>query len=144
VTVGGALDLAAAAWGPRAALVEFGSGSAQRRWTFYELRLDALRVARAMLERFRPGEHVAAPKGALGALQTGGTHGCHPGPKTPRVWQFLESFPQTTSARSRSSWCARTTWLSSAPAGPVLRGDRAPQPGGGEPGPMFRETTVSG
>ena len=58
-TVGGALDLAAAAWGPRTALVEVGPGSAQRRWTFDELRLDALRVARAMLERFRPGEHVA-------------------------------------------------------------------------------------
>jgi fatty-acyl-CoA synthase len=59
VTVGGALDLAAAAWGPRTALVEVGPGSAQRRWTFDELRNDALRVARAMLERFRPGEHVA-------------------------------------------------------------------------------------
>ncbi|GAA1200570.1 AMP-binding protein [Pseudonocardia alaniniphila] len=59
ITVGGALDLAAAAWGPRTALVEFGPGNAKRRWTFDELRLDGLRVARAMLERFRPGEHVA-------------------------------------------------------------------------------------
>ena len=59
VTVGGALDRAAATWGPRTALVEVGPGRAQRRWTFDELRRDALHVARAMLARFHPGEHVA-------------------------------------------------------------------------------------
>ncbi|WP_433281969.1 AMP-binding protein [Pseudonocardia xinjiangensis] len=59
LTVGAALDLAAADWGPRTALVEFGPDTAGRRWTFDQLRQEARQVARAMLERFRPGEHVA-------------------------------------------------------------------------------------
>ncbi|GAA1313784.1 AMP-binding protein [Pseudonocardia xinjiangensis] len=59
LTVGAALDLAAADWGPRTALVEFGPDTAGRRWTFDQLRQEAHQVARAMLERFRPGEHVA-------------------------------------------------------------------------------------
>jgi fatty-acyl-CoA synthase len=59
LTVGGALDLAAATWGPRTALLEVGHGSARRRWTFDQLRVDAKRVARAMLEHYQPGDNVA-------------------------------------------------------------------------------------
>lgn len=80
VTVGGALDLAAAAWGPRTALVEF--GSARRQWTFDALRLDALRMARAMLGRFRPGKHVAVWAANL------------------PEWVLLEMAPPTPASRS--------------------------------------------
>ena len=58
MTVGAALDLAAATWGPRTALVEFGPDTAGRRWTFEQLRTDAQQVTRALLHRFRPGAHI--------------------------------------------------------------------------------------
>ncbi|MGH3764103.1 MAG: AMP-binding protein [Pseudonocardiaceae bacterium] len=58
-TIGQALDDAAATWGPRTALVEFRPDGGGRRWTFTQLQFDALRVARALLGRFAPGERVA-------------------------------------------------------------------------------------
>jgi fatty-acyl-CoA synthase len=64
--------------------------------------------------------------------------------KTPRVWRFLESFPQTTSGKIqkfvlRENYSAQLSADGADPAD-----GRAPQPGGGEPGPMSRETGVSG
>ena len=60
VSIGDALRSAAAAWPRRVALVEGGSQKeARRRWTFEELLSEAEMVARALLLRFRPGEHVA-------------------------------------------------------------------------------------
>jgi len=59
-SVGDALRDAAARWGDRAALVEGTPTSAsRRRWTYAALLHDAEAVARALLGRFRPGDHVA-------------------------------------------------------------------------------------
>ncbi|MFN8633008.1 MAG: AMP-binding protein [Chloroflexota bacterium] len=59
-TVGDALRLSAARWPTRDALV-FGTPdpTTRRRWTFAALLADAERVARTLLGRFQPGEHVA-------------------------------------------------------------------------------------
>src|SRR5690348_9185349 len=60
ISLGGALRSAAAAWPRRVALVEGIATKAQRRrWTFEELLAEAETVARALLSRFQPGEHVA-------------------------------------------------------------------------------------
>jgi acyl-CoA synthetase (AMP-forming)/AMP-acid ligase II len=60
VSIGDALRSAAAAWPRRVALVEGSSQKeARRRWSFEELLFEAEMVARALLLRFRPGEHVA-------------------------------------------------------------------------------------
>ena len=59
-TVGEALRQAAATWGGRVALVDGATPSGVgRRWTFDALLRDAEHVARFLLARFRPGEHVA-------------------------------------------------------------------------------------
>jgi fatty-acyl-CoA synthase len=66
-TVGDALRQAAASWPDQPALIEGVADPAKRRrWCFAELLADAERVARALLGRFRPGEHVAvwAPNSA--------------------------------------------------------------------------------
>jgi fatty-acyl-CoA synthase len=60
LTVGDALRRAAATWANKPALVAGQPDpAARRRWTFAELLHDAERVARALLARFSPGEHVA-------------------------------------------------------------------------------------
>jgi fatty-acyl-CoA synthase len=59
-TIGQALQQAAAAWGGRVALVDGTMpGCAGGRWTFDALLRDAEHVARFLLARFRPGEHIA-------------------------------------------------------------------------------------
>lgn len=57
-SIGDALRAAAASHGARAALIE-GVEGPRRRWTYAQLLADAEQVARALLGRFRPGEHVA-------------------------------------------------------------------------------------
>lgn len=58
--IGAVLELAAARFGPKAALVDgvLGAGLASR-WTFDELAADSRRVARALLTLFSPGDRVA-------------------------------------------------------------------------------------
>jgi fatty-acyl-CoA synthase len=58
-TIGDALREAARRWGPETALVAPGDGGRRRTWSFAGLHDDAERVARALLARFTPGEHVA-------------------------------------------------------------------------------------
>jgi fatty-acyl-CoA synthase len=59
-SIGDALRAAALKWPDKIALVEGLADAAQRRrWTFAELLSDSERVARAILTRFEPGEHVA-------------------------------------------------------------------------------------
>ncbi|WP_042446200.1 AMP-binding protein [Azospirillum sp. B510] len=58
-TIGEALRSAAANWGPRCALIDGAPGIPTRRWSFSDLLTEAERVARAILARFSPGEHVA-------------------------------------------------------------------------------------
>src|SRR3954453_15629156 len=58
-TIGDALRLAARRWGQRTALVAPGADGHRRTWTFEELLSHAERSARALLQRFGPGEHVA-------------------------------------------------------------------------------------
>ena len=57
-SIGDALRAAAARHGNRTALVE-GVEGPRRRWTYSQLLADAEQVARALLGRFQPGEHVA-------------------------------------------------------------------------------------
>lgn len=57
-SIGDALRAAAARHGNRTALVE-GVEGPRRRWTYSQVLADAEKVARALLGRFRPGEHVA-------------------------------------------------------------------------------------
>jgi hypothetical protein len=60
ISIGDALRAAAARWSTRLALVEgHAEAGLRRRWTFAELLADAEKVARALLQRFAPGEHVA-------------------------------------------------------------------------------------
>jgi fatty-acyl-CoA synthase len=60
ISIGDALRTAAARWPTRVALVEgHPETGARRRWTFAELLADAEKVARALLQRFTPSEHVA-------------------------------------------------------------------------------------
>jgi fatty-acyl-CoA synthase len=60
ISIGDALRAAAARWSTRSALVEgHAETGLRRRWTFAELLADAEKVARALLRRFAPGEHVA-------------------------------------------------------------------------------------
>ena len=59
-TIGDALRSAAATWGERTALIEGILDTDQRRrWSFTSLLDGAEQVARALLGRFSPGEHVA-------------------------------------------------------------------------------------
>lgn len=59
-TVGEALERAAAEFGPRIALVEGTTdGATRRRWSFTDLLAQSRQVARALLARFRPGDHIA-------------------------------------------------------------------------------------
>ena len=59
-TVGDALRAAAEDWGERTALVDGGMNPGPRwRWSYAGLLQAAEQVARALLERFSPGEHVA-------------------------------------------------------------------------------------
>jgi fatty-acyl-CoA synthase len=58
-TIGDALDEAARHWGAATALVAAGDEGMRQEWSFAELRDDAQCVARAMLRRYRPGEHIA-------------------------------------------------------------------------------------
>ncbi|MEW6343326.1 MAG: AMP-binding protein [Paraburkholderia sp.] len=59
-SIGDALRLAADNWGNRIALVEGTEITGPRRqWSFEQLSEEAGLVARALLERFSPGEHVA-------------------------------------------------------------------------------------
>jgi fatty-acyl-CoA synthase len=59
-TIGGALRAAAKTWGERTSLIEgILDAGPRRRWSFSSLLEESERVARAMLERFSPGEHVA-------------------------------------------------------------------------------------
>src|SRR3954451_10039576 len=57
--IGDALRLAARRWGQQTALVAPGADGHRRTWTFDELLSHAERTARALLQRFGPGEHVA-------------------------------------------------------------------------------------
>jgi fatty-acyl-CoA synthase len=59
LSIGYVLRNAAATWPDRMALVEGNPDGIRRRWTFTELLRDAEAVARALLARFAPGEHVA-------------------------------------------------------------------------------------
>jgi fatty-acyl-CoA synthase len=59
LAIGDVLRNAAATWPDRLALVDGSPDSPRRRWTFTELLRDAEAVARALLTRFAPGEHVA-------------------------------------------------------------------------------------
>jgi fatty-acyl-CoA synthase len=66
ISIGDALRAAVARWPTRLALVEGNlETGARRRWMFAELLADAEKVARALLQRFAPGEHVASPKDLL-------------------------------------------------------------------------------
>jgi fatty-acyl-CoA synthase len=58
-SIGDALRNAAATWPDRVALVDGNPDGTRRRWTFAELQRDAEAIARALLGRFAPGEHVA-------------------------------------------------------------------------------------
>jgi fatty-acyl-CoA synthase len=58
-TVGEVLRLAAARWGERIALQEGSTAPGARQWTFTALLAVAERVARTLLARFAPGQHVA-------------------------------------------------------------------------------------
>jgi fatty-acyl-CoA synthase len=58
-TIGDALRLAARRWGQQTALVTPGADGHRLTWTFDELLSHAERTARALLQRFEPGEHVA-------------------------------------------------------------------------------------
>lgn len=59
-TLGDALRLAARAWPSKVALIEGTTDpAARRRWTFQDLVTQAEQVARALLARFQPGDHVA-------------------------------------------------------------------------------------
>jgi len=58
-TIGDALRAAAAVHGARPALVEGVVAPEPRRWSFADLLDESERVARALLTRFSPGEHVA-------------------------------------------------------------------------------------
>ena len=58
-TIGDALDDAARQWGTATALVAVGDDGRRQEWTFTELRDQARGVARALLRRYRPGEHIA-------------------------------------------------------------------------------------
>lgn len=60
ISIGDALRKAAATWPNRLALIEgVAEMDARRRWTFQELLAESEKVARALLRRFAPGEHVA-------------------------------------------------------------------------------------
>ena len=60
ISIGDALRKAAATWPHRLALVEgVVETGVRRRWTFAQLLGDSEKVARALLRRFAPGEHVA-------------------------------------------------------------------------------------
>ncbi|MCA1453737.1 AMP-binding protein [Bradyrhizobium sp. BRP22] len=60
ISIGDALRKAASTWPNRLALVEgVAEKDARRRWTFTELLAESEKVARALLRRFAPGEHVA-------------------------------------------------------------------------------------
>ena len=59
-TVGSVLWEAAATVPEQAAIVAYGlEPSVRRTWTFAQLLRDAERAARALLQRFEPGEHIA-------------------------------------------------------------------------------------
>lgn len=58
-TIGDALREAAGRWRDRTALIDGVAGADRRRWSFEDLLSDSERVARALLARFSPGEHVA-------------------------------------------------------------------------------------
>jgi fatty-acyl-CoA synthase len=58
-TIGDALDEAARHWGAATALVAAGDEDMRQEWSFAELRDDAQCVARALLRRYQPGEHIA-------------------------------------------------------------------------------------
>ena len=58
-TIGDALQLAARRWGQRTALVAPDADGHRWTWTFDELLSHAERTARALMQRFGPGEHVA-------------------------------------------------------------------------------------
>ncbi|WP_407159070.1 AMP-binding protein [Bradyrhizobium sp. STM 3557] len=59
LAIGDVLRNAAASWPDRTALADGSADGPRRRWTFTELLRDAEAVARALLARFAPGEHVA-------------------------------------------------------------------------------------
>lgn len=59
-TLGDALRLAARTWPSKLALIEGSAGASERRkWTFQELLAQSEQVSRALLFRFRPGDHIA-------------------------------------------------------------------------------------
>src|SRR5215203_2313452 len=60
ITIGDILREAAAAVPDRIAIIEgIHDAEARRTWTFGEFAADAERVARALLKRFSPGDHIA-------------------------------------------------------------------------------------
>jgi fatty-acyl-CoA synthase len=59
LSIGDVLRNAASVWPDRMALVDGAPEEPRRRWTFAELLRDAETVARALLQTFKPGEHVA-------------------------------------------------------------------------------------
>jgi fatty-acyl-CoA synthase len=59
-TLGDALRLAARTWPSKSALIEGAvEASERRKWTFQDLVEQSEQVARALLSRFQPGDHVA-------------------------------------------------------------------------------------
>ena len=58
-TIGDALRTAAARWPSRTALIDGGEGDNPRKWTFASLLESSEKVARGLLQLFRPGEHIA-------------------------------------------------------------------------------------
>ncbi|CCE08028.1 AMP-dependent synthetase and ligase [Bradyrhizobium sp. STM 3843] len=59
LAIGDVLRTAADSWPHRTALVDGSPHGRRHRWTFTDLLRDAEAVARALLHRFAPGEHVA-------------------------------------------------------------------------------------
>jgi acyl-CoA synthetase (AMP-forming)/AMP-acid ligase II len=60
ISIGDALRKTVATWPNRLAVIEgVAEKGARRRWTFEELLAESEKVARALLRRFAPGEHVA-------------------------------------------------------------------------------------
>src|ERR1700722_12025742 len=59
-TLGDALRLAARTWPLKSALIEGAvEASERRKWTFQDLVEQSEQVARVLLSRFQPGDHVA-------------------------------------------------------------------------------------
>jgi hypothetical protein len=98
-SIGDALEEAARYWGAATALVAPGEDGARWTWSFAELRNDAKRVARALLQRYRSGEGCRHP-GAGSRREDPGA--ATSGPPTP---ERSGSSPPTDLLRTRLRGC---------------------------------------